>query len=91
MRPPGFDITLIIEALRGTADSIDTVACRVYELEEFDFTADCTAAELSILDNEIFECAECGWWCEMSEVSTHNSGDDGDYCKDCQPETDEDE
>jgi hypothetical protein len=38
---------------------------------------------LEYLDNLIFECDTCGWWCEMSEaVET----DTGSVCDQCKPE-----
>lgn len=44
-----------IEELKGTCNSID--------LDEF------TAVELQLLDEEIFECEECNWWCSKDEES----------------------
>jgi hypothetical protein len=46
-----------IEELRGTTNSLD--------LDEF------TTAELMVLDEEIFECEQCGWWCSKDEESEH--------------------
>lgn len=39
------------------------------------------------LDQLVFECNECGWWCELSEMSNRP---EYDYvCDDCAPDDDE--
>ncbi len=65
----------IIYALNGSCDSLE------HQLIQHD-------AEhlqdhqpfLEYLDNEIFLCDGCGWWCETSEMS------DSGQCYDCDPE-----
>ena len=55
-----------IEELRGTSNSLD--------LDEF------SIAELEVLDEHIFQCSQCGWWCPIEEEvgeSTEN------ICEDC--------
>lgn len=44
-----------IEYLKGTTNSLG--------LDEF------STAELMVLDEEIFECEQCGWWCDKDEES----------------------
>lgn len=57
----------IIAELRGS--------CRaIYNVHEDD---DLTLEEYRMTDNEIFECAVCGWWCEISEM------EDEGVCSDC--------
>lgn len=38
---------------------------------------------LAELDQLTFECAACGWWCEMSEANENPEVGDGDICNDC--------
>lgn len=69
-----------VESLRGTCRSIDE-ACN-----EFGMTfEDLTGEDLEYIDNEIFCCEDCGWWCELCETSytVENT------CKDCNPEDEE--
>lgn len=35
------------------------------------------------LDQEIFRCAECSWWCEISEEASEDHGRDELTCLDC--------
>lgn len=36
---------------------------------------------LEALDQLIFECSECGWWCEQGEANEGPNGED--ICDDC--------
>lgn len=36
------------------------------------------------VDDQIFECEACGWWCEISDLAEVDS--DEQYCQDCQSE-----
>ena len=60
------------EALEGTAQSLHDVASD----EEQDDPNFCAA-----LDELVFCCAECGWWCETGEACEGDSGED--VCSDC--------
>jgi rubrerythrin len=58
----------IAHELQGTCNSYPE------ELEE-----DLELAEM--VEEHVFLCAQCGWWCEQSEA---NEGPDGeDVCDDC--------
>lgn len=37
----------------------------------------------SWLDQEIFMCSACGWWCEISEEASEDSDFDDLTCADC--------
>ncbi len=80
MRSTDFDIHKVIESLQGTAQSIDDA------LPEGMEWADLIDEDHNAIDNEIFLCPDCGWWCETSE-STDRDGED--VCQDC-GESDED-
>lgn len=78
MRPTNFDIHDLISDLQGTCATIDD---HLPEGMEWD---DLTTDDHNIIDNEIFLCTECGWWCEISE---HTSQDvDEPFCQDCKPD-----
>ena len=56
-----------IEELQGTCDTLDTEMWSIEELQE--------------LDNVIFQCATCGWWCDIGD---QGETDDGEmHCTDC--------
>lgn len=67
------DMTRVAERLLGTCNSLDSA------LEEelgADF-ADVPIEMLEILDDQVLQCEQCGWWCESSEI------DDDQACEDC--------
>ncbi len=69
------DIQGLIESLQGTCmKTIDE------EKVHFGWGKDeeLTSEELGEIDNELFECECCGWWCERSEES-----DVMNVCKNC--------
>jgi hypothetical protein len=57
-----------VEFLRGTPNYIP----------------DLTDEQAAAIDAEIFECCECGWWCEWSEESLAVES----VCVDCAPNAD---
>ena len=70
MRTVDFNIHTLIEDLQGTCHSINDHLPD--GMDEDDLTMD----ELDHIDQEIFLCAECGWWCEVSE-SNDKDGENG--------------
>lgn len=67
----------IVYQLNGSCDSIGQVLenNEVPELEDH-------LPFLNYVDNEIFRCNCCNWWCPISEMS-----EAGDWeCRDCVPE-----
>lgn len=69
----------IIEYLRGTCQSADEV------FEKFDTNFDdITLEEARVIDEHIFCCDACGWWCETSEMSEDwEDYADEPVCEDC--------
>jgi hypothetical protein len=41
-----------------------------------------TTEDHNEIDNQIFYCEECGWWCEISEMAWENDNSDT-ICVDC--------
>ncbi len=74
MRPADFDIQILIEDLQGTCSTIED-----HLPEGMDWN-DLTTEDHEAIDNEIFLCAECGWW---YEVCQSNDRDDENVCDDC--------
>ncbi len=69
MKREKLSIDEVIDALRGTCEDIDA--------DEY------SADELLKLDGEIFQCATCGWWCDIDE---YNAVDE--VCDDCVEDAD---
>ena len=84
------EIKEIVEDLQGTCKSLDQAICdvvdqrvgndRIYGLEGVvNWTQLC-----SYLDDRLFLCAKCGWWCEAGDYAEHQPDpDNGDICSDC--------
>jgi hypothetical protein len=74
----------IISDLVGTCDTLNdaiTATTGDDNLTEDDLLPE----QLEHIDNEIFLCTDCGWWCEMiEEVGSLINGEMG--CSDCNPE-----
>jgi len=66
----------LIDNLRGTTNTLQS------EAELLGLDPDDPGLCLDI-DNEIFECAVCGWWCDISEESSEEHGLDDLTCGDC--------
>lgn len=79
MRPQDFDIQMLIDDLRGTCTEIqDNLPEGMDEMELTSEDHDC-------IDDQIFLCDTCGWWCESCDEK-----EDGN-CTDCYDTTGEDE
>lgn len=86
MRPENFDIDDLIEALTGTTESI------AHFLPEGMDEEDLTPEEVQRIDEEIFLCATCGWWCEISDnVESDDSELNCINCKDENEDSDDEE
>lgn len=76
------DVHVIAEELRGTSKSLDDV------LEELGSSYDAMTREWFYdLDQVVFQCEGCNWWCEISEMT-----EDPDFdwhCRDCRPDKEE--
>ncbi len=87
MRAEEFDIQIIIDSLQGTGQTLSSCVEEHYpEMSEDDLISD----DHDAIDNQIFLCEQCGWWCEQSEANENPDGG-GDLCNDCHAETDEEE
>jgi len=69
----------IIYQLNGSCESLEQALAdnNAEELEDH-------MPFLEYLDNEIFRCECCGWWCPISESSETVDTE----CRDCNPEYD---
>lgn len=71
----------ISDRIIGTCDTLDLV----FEELGHDELRDCEQL-LDMIDEQVFECQSCSWWCEISEMV------DGDYiCQDCGNDREDDE
>lgn len=69
----------VIDELRGSTGSLSE-ACAERDLSDMD--DDVTA----MVDNQIFECTACGWWCGIEEESSEDVGHDEWICSQCAEE-----
>ena len=69
-------IEAVIDDLRGTCSSLDAVAER-HDIDPND------AGLCDAIDAQIFNCADCGWWCEMHEEVSAFAGLDEWTCSEC--------
>ncbi len=74
-KPLDFEIEEFIEQLRGTCKTIFEL------LPEGMGEEDLTKEDLQAIDEEIFRCESCSWWCDKTDES-----EDGENCTDCNPE-----
>lgn len=70
-----FDIYDVIQELVGTTLPLETVLADHGRAEE-----DLTKDELDRIDEEIFLCHACGWWCSTDEC---NEDEGESLCDDC--------
>lgn len=68
-------IDKIIEELLGTSQSLENV-CNYFGISVKDLIEN----EIKEIDEEIFQCDGCGWWCETSE---RNDLCGDALCEDC--------
>ena len=71
----------IIDALQGTCDTLSGAVQEVTGNDDLDDMSLSTEQHEAI-DNQIFLCDECNWWCEISEANENPQGG-GDICDDC--------
>lgn len=73
----------VIEHLQGTCGTLGNSIAEVTEDDSLDDFC-LTSSQLDQVDNEIFECTTCGWWCEMSEACFEFEHDHVENtCEDC--------
>lgn len=67
-----FNIEELIQALQGTCKSISEILNSLYdgETEEEDLSDE----DRQAIDEEIFLCETCRWWCERCEESEDEFG-----------------
>lgn len=75
MKPNNFSISELIESLNGTCKTI--AEALPDDMEEDDLTE----ADHEDIDNQIFLCEQCNWWCEICERI-----EEDDICEDCKDE-----
>lgn len=69
-------IQRVIDSLRGSTDSIEATC----EEEDLNYDDELRQPEFNMIDEQIFLCETCGWWCETSEMSQ----DVDSVCNDCE-------
>lgn len=77
MKPENFDVQELIDYLQGTTNTLDDGMETLYSGMDFE---ELTEEDHDQIDNQIFECEVCGWWCEISE---QHEGEENGICDDC--------
>jgi len=72
----------LIEELRGTPESADTVLDTLTD-GEYDSLLDLPMEFLQQIDDSIFQCTACSWWCDIDEANDQNGEN---VCNDCHEE-----
>lgn len=72
----------IIEDLQGTCKSLTDAVIAVTDNPLID-ERHLTIEQHHMIDQQIFLCDDCNWWCEISEMSA-NSTDTNQICLDCE-------
>lgn len=75
----------LIYALQGSCSTIAEQLEMRWELSEDDLTMENYLA----IDDAIFCCSVCNWWCPASEETATAQGKSDLGCSDCFPEEDE--
>lgn len=72
----------VADALQGTAKSLESEAIEA-ECDDLEF--------LREIDDRVFLCETCGWWCELSELSRKSEDNEQHQlvCDDCEPSEDD--
>lgn len=85
MRPENFDVNQIIDTCQGTCTETIQSALDFYYpgMSEDDLTDD----DWAEINDCIFHCPECNWWCEISQMSVNTNGLGEDICEDCDNES----
>ena len=62
----------LIAYLQGSCKSLDEACQDMFEQD----SGDClTTEQLEEIDQEIFNCTQCGWWFELAEESESEDGE----------------
>ena len=71
-------INELAEHLMGTCQSL-AEGCETFEIDEDDLTSE----DYQIIDNITQVCNDCGWWCEVADLTVY---EDEQMCYDCKGE-----
>lgn len=75
-RPTDFNVQTLIDDLQGSCATIEE---RLPDGMEWN---DLTKEDHAAIDEDIFCCEDCGWWCTTDEAN-ENPNCGGDICNDC--------
>ncbi len=76
-------ISEIVEDLQGTCKSLDNIL-EWHGLTLEDFSEEQEDELNQAIDNSIFLCEGCGWWCEQGDYAEDSVNTQGlELCSDC--------
>ncbi len=71
----------LIDALRGSCESLENTLTSYYAIDYTDLSIEAH----QYIDDFIFNCAWCGWWCEVDEMSEKLSEQETEtICENCE-------
>lgn len=85
-------IQLIAEDLQGTGKLLDQAICDITdeEAEGLDEIENWQAL-CDRVDQLVFLCEGCGWWCEVGDYAEIQENPNGDVCSNCGPDEEEED
>lgn len=72
-------VTAIVERLQGTALSLNEAFFYALDIENVHDVHPDSLAEIELL---VFQCTQCGWWCDVNEANQSCPADDI-VCDEC--------
>lgn len=72
----------LVSFLSGSTNSLEQGLASLFDVEEVG-TESIALESLHRLDEQIFCCAQCGWWHDVSEESEIASGPHDMVCREC--------
>lgn len=74
----GADVHAVADELRGTTGDLEHALLEIVGVPFEDVSLD----SLGELDQLVFQCDSCAWWCDIGEMAEHAEG----VCDDCAPD-----
>ena len=81
MRLTDEQINELIDYLQGTCKSLDQGIYELFDIDHSDVTND--MAMYNQIDNAIFNCGRCGWWCEVGDWIIQEEFCGEEICSQC--------
>lgn len=74
------DLEVVVSSLVGTCNSLQECLQSLYGINEDELSQE----NCLYIDENIFCCVDCGWWCYQSEMTNDEDCDEW-ACNECRP------